>query len=110
MEVDRGSSPTAKIYFDESTDKWYIDKGTGVGEELTTGTTLQFVDNETKTFGATTVSFQLTQVPVSGTLKLYFNGQRWRGAGNDFSLANSTVTLVSASATSLDVILCDYRY
>lgn len=39
IEIDRGSSLAAKIYFDESDDTWYVDDGSGVPTAIVTGAT-----------------------------------------------------------------------
>jgi len=116
LEVDRGSGTKAKVYFDENLNKWYIDKGQGVGgEELTTGTGLgSIITGETisRSAGTTITTFQLANTPMSNTTQLHFGGQRLRGgAGNDYTLTNSTVTLLGASLIGgQDIVIADYRY
>ena len=113
LEVDRGSSSKASVYFNETTDLWYVNTGTGGGKQIVTlsTATARWVENEVKTFTETTVSWQLSKTPnPTGSLRLYFNGQRMRASGNDFTLTNSTVAMVIASMTSQDVVVSDFRW
>lgn len=116
MNVDRGSSSDARIYYDEQDDVWKIDQGTGTGDPIATGGSVGTdVYNELKTAGSgtTLTSVVLNNAPDAATsLRVYFNGQRWNaGGGNDYTLSGSTVTLIAASLIGgEDVILCDYHY
>jgi hypothetical protein len=49
---------------------------------------------------------------MSGTERLYMEGQRLRsGAGQDYTISNSTITLLGASLIGgVDIVLADYRY
>lgn len=59
--------------------------------------------------GANT-TYTLTNAPTAGSLALYLNGQRLQaGAGNDYTLAGSTITTLFAPATG-DQLMADYRY
>ena len=121
LEVDRGTGTNASIYFDESDDSWYVHEGTAGPFEIINSSNVStiissqisnvWVDNELVTFAGSTVSFQLTATPnPSGSLRLYLNGQRLApGAGNDYTIANSTVSLVSYTAVSTDIVVADYR-
>jgi hypothetical protein len=116
LEVDRGSGTTAKVYFNETTNKWYIDKGQGAGgEELTTGTGLGSIivgETITRGSGTTITTFQLANTPMAGTAGIHLNGDRlYAGSGNDYTLTNSTITLLTASLIGgQDIVIADYRY
>lgn len=110
---DRGDSPDVAIYWDETGNKWVIDDGTGAKEIATVGAGAGQVVGEVKTagVGTTLTSFSLSNTPTAGTLALYFNGQRWRGDGNDYTVSGTAVTLLAASLIGgQDVVLSDYNY
>lgn len=57
-----------------------------------------------------TVAFVLAETPVSGSVKLYLNGQRLQsGIGKDYTITGSAITLATAPSTG-EVLLADYRY
>ncbi len=70
------------------------------------------VDEETPsgTVNGSNVTFTIAHTPVSGSVKLFKNGQRLRsGAGNDFTISSSTITMATAPATG-DDLNAEYRY
>jgi hypothetical protein len=117
LEVDRGgagSPPNASIYFNETDDAWYVNDGTADFKIMTSSNLGNFVTGESFSLGigSTAVSFQTLFTPVSLSEAVYFNGQRLWRSGNDYTLTNSTITLVSPLKVigGEDVVLVDYRY
>lgn len=106
FEVERGTGTNAKIYFDEADDTWKVHNGSAV-HVLSRAS--DFVDNEELT--ATGITFVLSTTPAPATsLKLYYNGQRlFAGGGNDFTLAQSTITFLNDTKIAADVLLADFR-
>jgi len=73
--------------------------------------TASFVDNELPggMINGTNTSFTLANTPLAGTLHLFYNGMRQRaGAGNDYTLAAGTITMLTAPETS-GVLVADYQ-
>ena len=68
------------------------------------------VDNEVPsgTINGSNTAFTLANTPISGSVKIYLNGIRFKGGGVDYSISGTTVTFVTAPATG-DSILADYR-
>ena len=113
LAVDRGGATMAAILWDESLRQWFVNDGSGLHQiQLVGAAGTIHEDNEEHTFGTTSVTLYLNRVPNPTTsLHLYLNGQRLKsGAGNDFTLANSLVTMLLATCTSRDRVLADYRY
>lgn len=53
--------------------------------------------------------FTLLAAPSAGTLRLYLNGLRQSGGGNDFTLAGNAITFTAAPRAG-DALLCDYNH
>jgi hypothetical protein len=53
-------------------------------------------------------AFTLANTPVSGSVRLYLNGQRLRAGGNDYSISGSSITMVTAPV-STDYLEAEYR-
>jgi len=81
-----------------------------LGADTTGLTEANFEENETPAgdLDGVDVTYTLANTPASNTLKLYLNGIRQRGGGEDFTLATNVITWVVAPV-STDVILADYR-
>jgi hypothetical protein len=76
------------------------------------GATPNFSDNEVPsgTPNGVLVTFGLVHTPVSTSLSLYLNGVlQQAGAGNDYTIATATITMLAAPATG-DKLLANYRY
>jgi len=118
LEVDRGSGTSnAMIFFHDDiaasavSRKWYLNNGDGVNREIMTGGSLgNFVVGEVHS-NTTRSTISLGNPPVTGSLSVFFNGQRWRaGATEDYTLSGAVITLIAASVIDPDVVLADYRY
>ena len=70
-----------------------------------------FVDDETPTgtVNGSNKVFTVASTPKSGSLKVFANGQRVKGGGEDYTLSGVTITFVTAPPTN-SIILVDYRY
>lgn len=70
-----------------------------------------FVDNEIPAGdvdGANRV-FTLDHTPITGSLKLYLNGQRLSGGGIDFTLVGDAITMAVEPLIG-SILLADYRF
>lgn len=69
-----------------------------------------YVDSETPTgtVNGSNTDFTLANTPISGSLKVYVNGQRMKAGGEDYTLSGKTITFVTAPPTG-SIILVDYR-
>ena len=53
----------------------------------------------------------LTQTPVAGSVRVYFNGLRLiEGAGADYTISTNVVTFTSPGIQPNDVVTVDYKY
>jgi len=70
-----------------------------------------FVDDETPTgtVNGSNKAFVLANTPKSGSEKVFVNGQRMKGGGEDYTLSDKTITFETAPPTN-SIILVDYRY
>ena len=67
------------------------------------------VDSEVAT-RVTSTSYTLAHTPVSGSVKVYVNGNRSNvGASNDYTISGLTITF-NRELASDEVVLVDYRY
>jgi hypothetical protein len=70
-----------------------------------------FIDNETPTgtINGSNTAFTLANTPVAGSVSLYLNGQLLvSGAGNDFTISGTAITMIIAPLTG-DVLIANYR-
>ncbi|MCX6724257.1 MAG: hypothetical protein NT155_03760 [Candidatus Staskawiczbacteria bacterium] len=78
---------------------------------ISTGTTTNIVDDETPTGdidGANQI-YTLAHTPITGSLKLYVNGQRMTAGGVDYTLTGNSISMVTAPMTG-SILLADYRF
>lgn len=96
------------VYSDGS--NWYTLRGSGAAPAAGGG---NFADSETPggTINGSNTAFTLAHLPSpAASLKLYLNGQRLTaGAGADYTLAGSNITMAAAPSSG-DVLIADYRY
>lgn len=73
-------------------------------------TPTQFVDDETPTgaINGSNTTFVLSKTPLTGSLKVYANGQRMR-VTEDYTFSGRTITFLTAPPTT-SVVLVDFRY
>jgi len=71
--------------------------------------TTTFVDDETPsgTMNDINVTFTLANTPISGTVKLYWNGMRMK-VGVGFTISTATLTMAIAPSSG-DTLAADYR-
>ena len=71
--------------------------------------TTTFVDDETPsgTMNDINVTFTLSNTPISGTVKLYWNGMRMK-VGVGFTISTATLTMAIAPSSG-DTLAADYR-
>ena len=68
---------------------------------------IQF-ENESANCDSTEVAFTLSNTPIANSLQVYLNGLLQEvGEGNDYTIAGTTVTFVTAPDTG-DLLLCHY--
>lgn len=70
-----------------------------------------FVDAEVPSgsINGSNTAFTLANTPVSGSVKLYLNGQRLRaGAGNDYTISGTSITMASAPLSG-EYLEAEYR-
>lgn len=70
------------------------------------------VEDETPsgTINGSNSSFTLANTPITGSLKLYLNGQRLKaGVGKDYTLSGTTITMAQAPETDSELV-AEYRY
>lgn len=54
-------------------------------------------------------TFAIANVPITGSLKVYLNGQLLSVVGGDYALSIKTITMATAPPTT-SILLVDYRY
>lgn len=69
-----------------------------------------FVDDETPTgtVNSSNKVFTLSNTPKTNSLKVFVNGQRVKGGGEDYTLSGVTITFVTAPPTT-SILTVDYR-
>ena len=70
-----------------------------------------FVVNElpTGTINSVNTSFTTAATPITGSVEVYLNGQKlFPGAGNDYTIASGTITMLSAPITG-DRLVVNYQ-
>ena len=84
------------------------DSTTATGLKYAAASATSHVTEETPsgTINGSNTSFTLANAPISGTLKLYLNGQRLTYT-TDFTLSGTTITMVTAPITN-DILRADY--
>lgn len=77
---------------------------------LASTSSVSIVRGETPTgsINGSNTSFTLAGTPLTGSLRLYQNGIRLNGGGNDYSITTATITMTTAPTTG-DVLLADYE-
>lgn len=108
-----GFVPSGVLYFTEDTNDLYIGTGSSIGPAVTLvsgggGGSTNFSDNEIPsgvTGGATVLT--VAQLPITGSMKVFLNGIKLLASA--YSVAGSTITLVSALNNTDTVDVC-YRY
>lgn len=78
-----------------------------VDDKITSATTEVFGEAPTVTDGSADVT--LANTPTANTERVYLNGLRMLGQGNDYSIAGTTITFASNLATG-DIIIVDYKH
>lgn len=74
-------------------------------------TNSSFVDAEVPSgsINGTNTAFTLANTPVTGSVRVYLNGQRLRaGAGNDYTISGTTITLAAAPLSG-EYVEVEYR-
>lgn len=69
-----------------------------------------FISNETPggSINGTNTAFTIANTPVTGSVKLYYNGDRLTpGSGNDYTISGKNITM-AFSPVSNDVLIADY--
>ena len=68
------------------------------------------IDNEapTGTMNGVNPTFTLANAPISGSVRLYYNGMRLK-SGSDYSISGSTITMLVLFPNSGESFLADYR-
>ena len=61
------------------------------------------------TLDSANVTFTLANTPITGSVKLYQNGQRLKAGGADYSISGLTITMTTAPDSG-EVLEADYRY
>lgn len=82
----------------------------GVNKKVSASSVLNlFVENETPSGSINDVNtvFTLANTPVTGSVKVFLNGLRMKPTV-DYNISGTTITFVTAPATS-DTLIADYR-
>lgn len=102
LEVERGTSTNAKLYWNETADKWYVDNGTGSGTEIalvgsaTFNTFTSFTDG-TNTAAADSASDTFTFTSGTGISAVV------SAAGDSLTITNSGVTSLTGTTNQVSV-------
>jgi hypothetical protein len=106
-----GDSTAGQVYYNSGTNKirWY--NGTVWADVGGPGHTHVYSEVPSGTVNGTNDTFTLAATPASGTLRLYKNGLRQKaGAGNDYTLATTTITFLAGNIpVTGDNLLADYE-
>lgn len=104
IEIERGTSTNAKLYWNETADKWYVDNGTGTGVEIATGGSLNLfntISDGTNT--ATPDAFNDTLTFAAGTgLTVAVNGTTDTVTYSFDSAATATVGSVTMPNSKIE--------